>query len=156
MAADGCIDAAHGIRQLGKQRFVQRLAHAVEALKLETLDAARVLDHAGDRERIVGGELRENPLTRGEELFHARHVAEIGHGLAREHWIVGKSTLLCAFDLGVPIRAFDQADGQAAAERGGRLLDPVDHRQCALLIGLHRKPETVPAARATDRAARRR
>ena len=58
MAADGCINAAYGIRQLGEQGFVQRVAHAVQALELETLDAVRVLDDAGDRERIVGGELR--------------------------------------------------------------------------------------------------
>ena len=58
MAADRRIDAAGGIRQFGEQRLVERLAHAVQPLKFEALDAAGVLDDAGDGQRVVGGELR--------------------------------------------------------------------------------------------------
>ncbi len=146
MAADGCVDAARSLRQLGEQRRVQRLAHAVQPLKLESFHAAGVLDHTGDGERVMGGELRKNARSCAEERSCARHVAEIGHGLAREHRIVGQSAFLRALDLGVPIGALDQADGQSAAEGDGSLLDPADHRQSALLIGLHRKSEPVPAA----------
>ena len=89
MAADRRIDAAGGVRQFGQQRFVKRFAHAVQALKLITINAARVLDHAGDGERVVSGELRENALARGEQLLDAGHVAEIGHGLAGKYRIVG-------------------------------------------------------------------
>ena len=59
MAADRRIDAAGGVRQFGEQRLVERLAHAVEPLEFEALDAAGVLDDAGDRQRVVGGELRK-------------------------------------------------------------------------------------------------
>ena len=118
----------------------------MQTLELVTFDTAGILDHAGDGQRVVRGELRENALARGEKLLDAGHVAEIGHGLAREHRIIGQAALLRAFDLGVPVGAFDQADGQPAAECGCRRFDPIDHRQRALLIGLHRQPETVEAA----------
>ena len=59
MTADRGINAAGCAGQVGQQRRVQRFAHAVESLELETLDAAGVLDHAGDGERVVGGELRK-------------------------------------------------------------------------------------------------
>ena len=146
MAADGCVDAARDLRQFGEQRCVKRLAHAVQPLKLEPFHAAGILDHAGDGERVVGGELRKNTRSCAEERSRASHVAEIGHGFAREHRVVGQSAFLRALDLGVPVRALDQADGQPAAERDGRLFDPADHRESAFLIGLHRKPESVPAA----------
>ena len=146
MAADRRVDAARGIRQLGQKRGVERLAHAVQALEFEALDAARVLDDAGDGQRVVGGELRVKPSARREQLPGAGHVAEVGHGLAREHRIIGKPALLRALDLGVPIGALDQPDRQPAAQRRGGLLEPVDHGQRALLIGLHRKPKSVPAA----------
>ena len=72
MAADRRVDAAGGVGKFGEQRVVERLAHAVETLELEAVDAAGVLDHAGDGERIVGGELRIEPVARGEELFSRR------------------------------------------------------------------------------------
>ena len=146
MAADRRIDAAGGAGQFGEQRAVERFAHAVEALELETLDAAGVLDHAGDGERIVGGELRIEPPARRQQFFHAGHVAEVGHRLAGEYRIIGKPALLRALDLRVPIGALDQPHGQPRTERGGRLLDPRNHRQRALLIGLHGKAEALPAA----------
>ena len=40
MAADWCVHAAHYVRQLRKERRVERLPHAVQALELETGDAA--------------------------------------------------------------------------------------------------------------------
>ena len=88
MAADRRIDAAGRLGKFGAQRVVKRLAHAVEPLKLEAVDAAGVLDDAGDRERIVGGELRIKPVARGEQFLHAGHVAKVGHRLAGEHRIV--------------------------------------------------------------------
>ena len=40
MAADRCVDAAGGIGQFGEQRLVERLTHAVQALKLVAFDTA--------------------------------------------------------------------------------------------------------------------
>ena len=67
MAADRRIDAAGDVRQFGDERLVERLAHAVQALELETLDAAGILDHAGDGERVVGGELRKKTAARRKQ-----------------------------------------------------------------------------------------
>ena len=78
--------------------------------------------------------------------FDASHIAKVGHRLAGEHRIVGKPALLGALDLGVPVRALDQADRQPAPRCGGNLLDPIDDGERALLIGLHREAKTVPVA----------
>ena len=93
----------------------------------------------------MGGELRKQPRAGGEQFFDAGHVAEVGHGLAREHRIIGQAAFLRAFDLGVPIGAFDQPDGQPAIFCFGNVLNPFDQSQSALLIGLDRKPESIPA-----------
>ena len=145
IATDRRIDAADQIRRFGDERVIKRLAHTVQPLEFISVCAAGSLDHARHRERIVGGELRIEPRPRGQQLARAIEIAEIGHRLAGKHRIVGKAALLRAFDLGVPIGALDQAHHQAAVERLRRLRDPVDHRSSALLIGLHREAEAVPA-----------
>jgi len=145
MAADRRVDAAGSLRQFREYRLIERLAHAVEPLELEAAGAARILDDARHGKRVVGGELRKDARACREEPLYAGHVAEVGHGLARVHRIVGKPALLRALDLGVPVGALDQAHGHAAVARGGSLLDPVDRRQGALLIGLHGEAEAVPA-----------
>src|SRR5579885_1911769 len=89
----------------GEQRGIERLPHAVQALELIALGVAGVLDHACNRERIVRGKLRIKARTRAQELARAHEITEIGHGLAREHGVVGKTALLCALDLDIPIRA---------------------------------------------------
>ena len=93
----------------------------------------------------MGGELRKEPRARGEQLARAGRVAEIGHRLAGEHRIIRKPALLRALDLGVPIGALDQPHHQPAVERGRGVGEPVDHCRRAFLIGLHRKPKTLPA-----------
>ena len=114
MAPDRRINPAGGVGEFGEQRLEERLAHAVEPLEFEAFDAAGILDHAGDGERVMGGELRKQPRACGKQLLHAGHVAEVGHGLAREHGIIGQAALLRALDLGVPIGALDQPDRQPA------------------------------------------
>ena len=146
MTADRSVNAAHRLRQLGKKRRIERLTHAVQALKLKALDVAGVLNDAGDGERVVGGELRVKAVARRDQLLDTGHVTEVGHGLAREHRIVGEPALLGALDLGVPISALHQADSYSAAYRPSHLLDPADDGERALLIRLHGKPKSVPAA----------
>ena len=57
---------------LRDQRLVERLAHAVQALEFVAFDAARLLDHARDGQRIVRGELRIELRPRGEQLASRR------------------------------------------------------------------------------------
>ena len=145
MAADRRVDPAGGTCFLGQQRLIERLAHAVQALELVTLDPARLLDHARHRERVVGGELRKYLRASRDQPAHAVHVTKIGHGLAGEHGIIGQSAFLGALDLAVPIGALDESHAQAAAQRLRRADHPIDHRRRAFLIGLHREPEPRPA-----------
>ena len=144
MPADRRVDAAGGTRLLGDQRFVQRFAHAMQALEFVTLKAACLLDHARDGERIVRGELRIEMRPRGEQLTHAVHVTEVGHRLAGEYRIVGKPALLGALHLRIPIGALDEPHHQAAIQRLRRIACPIDHRACALLVGLDRKTVAFP------------
>ncbi len=71
MTADRRVDPAGRLRQFGEQQLVEHLAHAVQALELVAFDAAGILDHARDGERIVGGELRIEARPRGQELARA-------------------------------------------------------------------------------------
>ena len=151
MAADRCVNAAGRLGQFGEQRLVERFAHAVQALELEAIHAARIFDDAGDGERIMGGELRKQARPRREQPFRAGHVAEIGHGLASEHRIVGEPTLLRAFNFGVPVRTLHQANRQPPPRGFSRILDPIDHGRRALLIGLHRETKSLPLALAGQR-----
>ena len=64
MAADRRIDPHRGARELLAQVLVEHLAHAVQALEFVAVDAAGILDHARDGERVVGGELRKQPRAR--------------------------------------------------------------------------------------------
>ncbi len=148
MAADRRIDAARRARRVAQQRLVERLAHAVEPLELIALDAAGDLDDGRDGEGIVGRDLRIEPRPRRQQLARAGHVAEVGHGLAGEHGVVGEPALLGALDLGIPVGALDEAHHEPASQRLRRAGHPVDHRRRALLVGLHREAEAVPAGEA--------
>ena len=117
MTADRRVDAAGGLRQLGAQGGVQRLAHAVQPLEFKAVDTAGRLDHARDGQRVMRRELRKDPRPRVEQFSGAFQVAKVGHRLAREDRIIGKPALLRALDLGVPIGALHQPHHQAAIER---------------------------------------
>ena len=130
---------------------VERLAHAVQALELETVYATRFFDDAGDSQRIMGGELRKQARPRREQPLHAGHVAEISHGLAGEHRIIRKPALLRAFDFGVPVRALHQTHRQPPPRGFCGLLDPIDHRRRTFLIGLHGEAKSRPVALAAER-----
>ena len=58
---------------------------------------------------------------------------------------------LRALDLGIPVRALDEAQHQHAPLLPRERDDPVDHRARALLVGLHDETEAVPIRRASDR-----
>jgi hypothetical protein len=146
MAADRRIDTTKGLRKFRKQRLVERFAHAVEPLEFESVDAAGILDDAGNGQGVVRGELRKQPVARRQEPLHAGHVTKVGHRLAGEDRIIRQAALLGAFDFGIPIGALDQSHGQLAVCGCGHFLDPIDQRQSALLIGLHREAEAIPAA----------
>ena len=145
MAADRRIGAAGeaGIRL--QQALIQGLTHAVQALELEILGVAGELGDGRDSQRVMGGELGNDPRAQGEELLRAGLIIQVGHRLAGEDRIVGQPALLGALQFGVPIGALDQANHQSAVISLGQRRDVVDHRAGALLIGLDGEAETVPA-----------
>ena len=116
VTTDGSIDAHRRLRELGVQHLVERLPHPMQTLKFEALNTTRVLDHARNRERVVGRELRIKAPPQVDELAGAEDVAEVGHGLAGEHRIVRNPALLRALDLGVPVGALDQTHHQPSAK----------------------------------------
>ena len=144
VAADRRIDAA-GDARVAPHRVVERFPHAVEPLELVARAVAGHLDNGGDGQRVVAGELRIEPRPCREEPLRAGEVGLVGRRLPCEHGIVGEAALLCPLHLGVPVGALDEADHQPPAERGGEVDRPVDHGDCALLVGLDGEAEAVPA-----------
>ena len=125
---------------------IQLLAHAVQALELERALRLRGELHDGrDGLRVVSRELRIDARARSDQLARASDVRHIRVHLAREHRIAGKSALLRALDLAVPVRALHEPHVQPAVGRAGQIAQPANDLARALLIGLHRQAEPVPA-----------
>src|SRR5438045_8665663 len=103
MAADRRIGPMRQSGTILAQLRVQRLAHAMQSLKLEFAFAAGKLENGCDRERIVSGELRENARPQRQQVLRADSVVEVGHRLAGKYRIVLKAALLRAFDLAIPV-----------------------------------------------------
>ena len=144
MAADRRIGTAGKVGTVLAQLRVQRLAHAVQALKLEAACPMRKFQNGRHRQRVVGGELREDAPPQAQQLLGAGDVVQVGHRLAAEHRIVVETALLRALDLGVPIGALDQTQHHAPVQRAGQVVAVADHGLRALLIGLDRQAKTVP------------
>jgi hypothetical protein len=144
MRADRRIDAAARAFRFA-HRFVQRLAHAVQALELEAVPIWRHRQHGGDGVRVVRGELRVDAVGHRQQLSRAGDVRDVRVRLAGEHRIAGQAMRLGALDLGVPVGALDQPHHDAPVEPPGQRVEPVDDEGGARPIGLHDDAETVPA-----------
>ena len=140
--ADRRINPA-GASKLLKHCVVQCFAHAVQTLKFKLRFSAGQLQNRRNRMRIVGRELRIKRVACFQHSLGAGQIGNVGAELAREHRIIAKSLGLRAFDFRIPIGAFHQPQRDplilAACERH----QPVDDRQRALLIGLHRDAEAL-------------
>src|SRR5438309_10004269 len=100
MTAYRSVDPNGGFGMILPQQAIKHLAHAMQALELVAFDAARLLDDAGDGERIMGGKLRVEPCPRAEQLARANGIAEIRHRFAGEDGIILKPALLRPFHFG--------------------------------------------------------
>ena len=152
MAAHRCVDAARPVELAVGQRahhlLVERLAHAVQALKLvlaglEVFTGQRV--DGGQGVGVVGGELRIDGVGRGQQLPGAGDVGHVGVGLAGVDRVVGQAVLLRPLDLAVPVGALDQPHHQSALAAPGQIDQVVDHRRAAFGIGLDHEADAVPA-----------
>ena len=148
MAADRRIGAMGDVRAVFAKFCVQRLAHAVQALELESARLwfrPRQFEDGRDRQRIVGGELRKDPRPQRQQLLRAGDVVQIRHRLAGEYRIAVEPAFLRTLDLGVPIGALHQPHHHPPVKASRKTIDIVDHVGGALLIGLDRKAKAVPA-----------
>ena len=152
MAAHRRVDAHQAVAAgVADDLVVERLAHAVQALELVVarLPGAAVgggeVEDRRQRVRVVGGELRVDGVARGEQLLRAGEVGDVGVHLARIHRVAGQPVDLRALDLGVPVRALDQAHHHALPAAAGEVDDEVEHVGGALLVGLHHEAQAGPA-----------
>ncbi len=78
-----------GCRWLGQNDVMQPLAHAMQALELETAQVtpsvSRHVQHRRDGMGVVGGELRIDPVGHAQQFAGIGDVADIGRLLAGEH-----------------------------------------------------------------------
>ena len=93
----------------------------------------------------MSGELREGRLGRRQQLLRARKITNIGVDLACEDRIPGLPVHLRTLDLGVPVRALDQADHQPVTAAPREIDQVVDHERAALLVALDDEADAVPA-----------
>ncbi len=93
---------------------------------------------------VVGREHRIERIRRGQQATRASQISDVGVPLAGEHRVAGKTELLRALDLTVPVRPLDQAHRNPPAMRARQRIQPFDHERRTLLERLHRQPEPVP------------
>ena len=113
MRADRGVDAAPGPVRLA-HRLVQGFAHPVQALELEVRNVPGHVQHRGHGVGVVGRELRIEAIRHSEESASAREVGDVGARLAGEHGKAVEAEHLGALHLGIPVRALDEADHDAA------------------------------------------
>ncbi len=150
VAADRRIDAARTIQTtfaLADHLFVQRLAHAVQALELVlagVIVRARELIHGGKGMGVVCGELRIDRLGRREQLAGAGDEGHVGVSLAGIDRVAFQPVDLRKLDFAVPVSAFDQTDHQPMVAALGQIDQKFHHVRAPLLIGLDDKADAVP------------
>ncbi len=125
---------------------VQGFSHAVQTLEFEAvLVVSGHRNDGGAGVRVVGRELRIDPVAAVHQHLRAGHVAGVGVDLAGEDREALDPHLLRQLDLGVPVGALDQAHHDLAVKALGHVVERLDHRGGAAPVGLHDDPETVPA-----------
>ena len=62
-----------------------------------------------------------------------------------KNWVVDLAFNLCAFDLAVPIRTFDQTDHQAVIGALGQINQVINDKGATFLISLNHKTHAIPA-----------
>ena len=151
--ADRRVDAARpaeaALRDRADDLLVQRLAHAVQALELVAIErrirAAGELVDRRQRVRVVGRELREHRVGRGQQAPRASEVGDVGVGLPGVDRIAVEALDLGALDLAVPVRSLDESNHQPMAAAAREIDQEVDDERTALLIRLDDEADAVPA-----------
>ncbi|MPN11352.1 hypothetical protein SDC9_158653 [bioreactor metagenome] len=95
---------------------------------------------------VVGRKLWVDQIRYVEQLFRAGEIRDIGVDLARINRVAFQTVHLGAFDLAIPVGAFDQADHQAATAAGGQIDQVIDDERATFLVRLNDETNTVPAS----------
>src|SRR5258708_1552242 len=122
----------------------------MEALKLIIADLKIGASEMIDRRQcmgIVGRELGEDEISPGKQSLGAGKITDIRIRLARVDRIAAEPVHLRAFYFAVPISALDEADHKAALRAFCQGKKIIDHKRCALLVGLDDKAKPLPAAK---------
>ena len=139
--ADGGVHPqAHGFLQFG----VEQLTHAVQPLEFKVRGLPGQLQDRAQGVRVVGRELREDRLRRGQQAGGAHFVAKIGVGFAGKDRVVGQPQFLGPFDLGIPVGALDQPHCKPVSGAGRQRHQPIRHQGRALLVRLQDEAEARP------------
>ena len=143
MCAHGGVDATMGA-VLVHHDVMKGFAHAVQTLEFELLFILGHMQYGGDRMRVMGGELRIDPVGHVQQFARVGDIGHIGRGFLGEDGETFDTFDLCAFDLGVPVGAFHQADHYLAIMTDRHVIQRIDHHTSAGAIGLHHDAETIP------------
>ena len=154
MAPDRRIDPNGRIRMLRQQAGIEGLSHAMQTLELIAPVPLRAIQDGGDRERVMGCELRIQARSQGQQPFRGRHIDQIGGRLAREYGIAIQPALLRALDLGIPVGAFDQPIHETAMSLPGQGSNPVNDSERTLAISLNGEAEAIPPCQCLVRGDR--
>ena len=107
VAPDRRVDAAGAPETVGIDDLaVERLAHAVQTLKLVLVIRSGEFHDARNRVRIVGRKLRVEELAVVEKRTRGREIRYVRVDLARKHRVVLETKLLGVFDFRIPVGAF--------------------------------------------------
>ncbi len=148
--ADRRVYANTRIGLIGEQRVVQRIAHAVQPLKLVATGAglggefAREFDDRCNRQRVMCRKLRIYRRWMAQQAARYGQKRNVGRPFARKYGEAGHAELVRALDLGVPVGALDEPDRNRPAQRFACAQQVVHCRKSARLIRLHRKPQSGP------------
>ena len=130
------------------ERFVERLAHAVQALEFVLAGLPALAGQMEDRRErvcVVRGELGVDHVARGEQPLRAGEIGDVGIDLARIDGVAGEPIDLGALDLAVPVGPLDETNHQPALACPSPSHQPVDDERGAFLVCLHDEAEPVPA-----------
>ncbi len=144
MCAHGGIDAAAGGVAF-ENDVMQGLAHAMKALEFKGLRVISHFDDGGNSMGVMGGELRVNAVGQPQQFARATDIGDIRSGLAGIDGKACKAFDLRAFDLGIPIGAFDQSQHDFTVIGFSQRIEPIDHGGRAQTVGLHHHAKPVPA-----------
>ena len=149
MRAHRRIDSDPRLRTpLCQPTVIERLAHAMQALKLKGHAWRMARRQLLDRSYGVGvmsGKLGIDHIRRLQQTRRTSQITHIGVHFARPYGVMGPTLDLSALDLRIPVRALDQANHEAPLRSPRKSHHVIDHRHGAFLVGLNHKAQSVPA-----------